>query len=318
MTNSGTADATAELEEIPCPLCGMRPFRIYETVLDRLSFKASGTENQPRENAYSIVVCSSCGFLYLNPRPIPGNLFRFYLAETYDPHRRRGGGIMGSLFRLARRFTVRWKAAKITKDLKSGALLDVGCGTGEFIAYMKDRGWNTLGLEIDRNAADVAKSSGCSVIVGDPAKVALPEKAFDLITLWHALEHLPDLNGAVSNVSAALKPGGRLAVALPNPGSFDARFYGSRWAAWDAPRHLYHFHPQDVEKLFSPKNFELMKCYALPLDPFYHSLLSETSWTTGMLNGLRALRGLLIGMISLFYGAKPERASSTLYLFRKM
>lgn len=317
MTNTGVEDVPSELEEIPCPLCGTRPFHIYQTVRDRLDPSTARTKGQPQEKAYRIVACSSCGFLYLNPRPSLGELYKYYHTENYDPHRRQGGGIISSLFRFLRPFSIRWKSAKIRKDKLKGSLLDIGCGTGEFISHMKDRGWDVMGVEIDVKAAKVAQSAGCTILVGDPADVSLPGKGFDLITLWHALEHLPNLSGAVDNIASALKTGGRLAIAVPNPDSLDACFYGPRWAAWDAPRHLYHFCRRDLLKVMEPRGLHPVKSCSLPLDPFYHSLLSELSWAPGRASALKALRGLLIGGLSFITGLKPGKGSSIFYLFEK-
>jgi SAM-dependent methyltransferase len=302
--------------DIPCPLCGSGDYCKFQDVPDRLTFHIERAHNQPRENAYRIVACSSCGFLYLNPRPLSSDLKDHYSADSYDPHRRRGGGLVGLLFRASRRFTTRWKATQICRNLNPGSLLDVGCGTGEFMVELKRRGWQVTGIEISTEAAAIATERGCEVLIGDPAEIVLGE-TFDLITLWHSLEHLPDLRGAVTRMSGALKPGGHLAVALPNPGSVDALFYGSRWVAWDAPRHLYHFSPADLNVLFAPLGLQLLRKKSLPLDPFYHALLSEVSWSTGVMAGIKAPRGLFLGAISFLAGLKPGSGSSNLYIFNK-
>jgi len=255
--------------------------------------------------------------LYLNPRPRPEYLGRYYRAAGYDPHRRRGGGWTGLLYRILRPLSVDWKAAQAARDLPPGRLLDVGCGSGEFPARMRERGWEAWGLELDEAAAGQARELGVKVVVGDPVTAPLPDLDFDLITAWHALEHLPDLRGSAARVAGRLRRGGRLALALPNPASLEARFYGSRWVAWDAPRHLYHFRRQDLQALFEPLGFRFLRSLALPLDPFYHALLSELSWKSGPAAGLYAARGLLLGAASFLNGLRPEQGSSLLYLFQK-
>lgn len=317
MTNSGAGDVPADLVNIPCPLCGTLPFRPLYTVRDRLDPNVAQAKSPPQDKTYQIVTCSSCGFLYLNPRPTAWELQRYYQTESYDPHRRRGGGAVGHLFRLMRPLSIRWKEAKVNKAKTKGILLDIGCGTGEFLRHMSDCGWDSIGVEMDEKAAKAAESIGCTVIVGDPAEVHLPESNFDLITLWHSLEHLPGLTGTADNISAALKSGGKLAVALPNPDSLDARHYGARWAAWDAPRHLYHFRPRDLQALMQPRGLQLIKMWSLPLDPFYHCLLSESRGSAEWSTGIRAVRGLLLGILSFFAGLRPGKGSSTLYLFVK-
>lgn len=315
--DAGVVDIPDTFQDIPCPLCGTLDYSLRYDTPDRISFHLERAQNQPRENVFQIVACSSCGFLYLNPRPDQSHLQNYYRADSYDPHRRRGGGLAGALFRFTRQFTIRWKAAKVSKDLTPSSVLDVGCGTGEFMVEMTRRGWQVVGIEISTEAATTAKEMGLNVKLGNPAEVDLQQNAFDLVTLWHSLEHLPDLKGAVNRVSNALKPGGRLAIAVPNPDSVDARFYGLRWAAWDAPRHLYHFRPKDLVALFKPKGIRMQRKTALPLDPFYHALLSELSWSSGLTAGIKVPRSLLVGGVSFLAGLKPDYASSILYIFSK-
>lgn len=318
MARNESADRAAQWEEIACPLCEEPSFRLVHEVRDRLQARDSRTAGRLTDT-FRIVACLTCGFRYLNPRPRDEHLAKYYRTEGYDPHRRSGGGIVGMLYRLLRPFSVGFKAAKISKGREPGRLLDVGCGSGEFLIEMQRRGWETLGIEEDETAARLAQASGCPVLIGDPLEVALPNATFDLITFWHALEHLPDIKGTIAKVTARLERGGILAIALPNPDSCDARFYGSKWAAWDAPRHLYHFRRCDLERLLQSASgqFRLIRSHALPLDPFYHALLSEISWSRGAAAILRALRGLVIGAVSFGAGFKAGSGSSTLYLFEK-
>ncbi len=317
MATNGGGDSSPLLEEVPCPICGTTQCRLVHTVRDRLSGHNVQFKGEPQENTYSIVACSSCGLLHLNPRPRLADLSHYYQSESYDPHRRRGGGMVGFLYRFLRPLSVNFKVAKVAHGRTTGCVLDIGCGTGEFLLAMKRRGWEVLGIERDPEAAGRAQALGCPMIMGDPREVSLPEANFDLITFWHALEHLPDLKGVLSRILAKLKPGGLLAIALPNPESLDARYYGSNWVAWDAPRHLYHFRLQDLQKLLHPHGLVWWKCHALPLDPFYNALLSEVSWARGFRKALGVSRGLILGICSYAAGMKPEKGSSVLYLFRK-
>ena len=146
MANKGSADLQIQFEEILCPCCGTRPFRSVYTVQDRLHPETARTKNKPQGAAFRIVACSSCGFLYLNPRPISEHLQAFYRSEKYDPHIRRGGGWFGFLYRRIRPLSIHYKAALVWKKKEPGTLLDIGCGTGEFLQYMKRRGWRVLGV----------------------------------------------------------------------------------------------------------------------------------------------------------------------------
>jgi SAM-dependent methyltransferase len=317
MGNRRAAEIPKDFEVIPCPICGSDDVIRHLQVDDRLNFTSDPGILKPQDSTFTVVACQSCGFLYLNPRPTAEILPDYYRTEGYDPHRREGGGFLGLVFRWVRPMMVKWKTSRVTLGLPRGRLLDVGCGTGEFLIEMQQLGWNATGIELDADAASIATFNGCRVLVGDPAYQHLQPGSFDLITMWHSLEHLSNLKASVSIMSNALRSGGRLAIALPNPGSMEAKFYRSKWVAWDAPRHLYHFTRKDLTALFEPFGFRWQKTYTLPLDPFYHCLLSEISWSSGLAGKIRMVRGLLLGGISFLVGMKPEWGSACLYILKK-
>jgi SAM-dependent methyltransferase len=316
MANSTPEGAPDSLELIPCPLCGSVRSQLFIAVRDRLQGRDLDADGDKR---YEIVTCSGCGFRFLNPRPRVQELWKYYQGGAYDPHRRRGGGVVSIIYRLLRPLSVGYKAAQVSRGLKPGSLLDVGCGSGEFLCEMKRRGWRVLGIEQDEGAAQIARAAGCEILVGDPLETDLAQNRFDLITFWHSLEHLPFLKGAFAGICAHLAPAGRLVVALPNPDSLDARIYKSRWAAWDAPRHLYHFRPADLKNLVrqGAGDLRLVKMGSLPLDPFYHALLSEIIWSRGFMALVKAIRGTLIGFESLLAGLRSGSGSTIVYVFQK-
>jgi SAM-dependent methyltransferase len=317
MANSAASKGISDQphEQIACPLCGEQAFSPVYTVLDRLGRASAQAKGEPQGETFNIVACSSCGFLYLNPRPVdPG---RYYKAENYDPHRRSGGGVTGFLYRLLQPLSIGYKAKMVAGGQNSGRLLDVGSGRGEFLSLMRRRGWQVLGIEKDPGAATASRADGNPTLTGDPLEVNLPEGEYDVVTFWHSLEHLSDLKGTVSRLAPRVKVGGRLAVAVPNPQSLEARFYGPRWVAWDAPRHLYHFRRQDMQNLWQPHGLRLTAMRSLPLDPFYAALLSEISWSSGPAALFRAMRGLAIGTASFLAGLREGHGSSIVYLFRK-
>lgn len=318
MTDAGARDIQDKLVKIPCPICHSDESRRFLAVADRYHADLKALPQLPQENTYQIVACSSCGFLFLNPRPLSEQLQLAYRTEKYDPHRRKGGGLIGWLFRFFRLFTIHWKANKVTGGLLTGSLLDIGCGTGEFIVHIKKAGWQSKGIENDKSAADAAGSLGCDVYVGDPTQASIPDGSFELITLWHSLEHLPYLSGSLDRIAGWLKSKGHLAIAVPNPSSFDAWYYREKWVAWDAPRHLYHFRKEDLLRLLQPRGFTLERAISMPLDPFYHSLISEVSWDQGIIKMLKAARGIIIGTISFIAGSVTKNGSSVLYIFTKL
>ena len=314
MANSPAPTAQDSLETTPCLLCGSRDHRPIFEVLDRLRVRIPGGPT-----TFCLVGCLACGFRFLNPRPVAQDLGKYYQGGTYSPHQRKGGGAVGLVYRLLRPFSLGFKARQAAAGLSPGVVLDVGCGTGEFLVEMQRRGWQGWGIEKDEAAAQIARESGSPVLIGDPSDVDLGDGTFDMITLWHSLEHLPDPKSGLAKLSRHLKPSGRLVIALPNPDSLDARFYRARWAGWDAPRHLYHFRSGELQRLLSiaAGDYRLIKTASLPLDPFYHALLSEISWSQGLTALARSIRASMIGLLSFFAGFAPRRGSSILYLFEK-
>jgi len=244
-------------------------------------------------------------------------LARFYHAENYDPHSGKGQSWIGKLFHLARFFTLQWKYSAISAGMKKGSLLDIGCGTGEFLVHLKSRGWDVTGIEQDERAASIARANDIDVLVGDPADLLPGEQQYDLVTMWHSLEHLPRLDASVEKIIDVIKSDGRLCIAVPNPNSYDAMRFGARWAAWDAPRHLYHFRPEDVKRLILPHALELLAMKQMPLDAFYHSLLSSTCWEDSKSNIAVLAGSLFTGLISFLKGINSTRGSGILYIFSK-
>lgn len=294
-------------ETISCPVCDSATYRSEREVGDRF--------NAIPGRKYEIVRCTQCGLLYLNPRPAAASLGVFYAAEGYDPFlsSRERANAFAAIYRFVRRFTVARKAARIAKGIRQGGkCLDVGCATGELLAVLNDRGYNVRGVEPDAKAAEYARAKhGLTVWTGTIHDVPDVEKPFDLIVLWHVLEHVPDLRGNLARLYELLRDGGRLAIAVPNPLSRDARTYGSGWVAWDTPRHLYHFEPPVMLDLLGRAGFEAKHAGAVAFDAFYHSLLSERG------GALRYLRAGWNASLSFWQGIFGGHGSSELYFATK-
>lgn len=180
--------------------------------------------------------------------------------------------------------------------MKQGTLLDIGCGTGAFLHYMQTGGWTVTGLEPDENARHNAKT----LYNIDPLPIdqlfQLPAQQYDAITMWHVLEHVHELHAYLDRIRQLLKPGGALLIAVPNYTSSDADHYGEHWAAYDVPRHLYHFSPASMEQLLHQHQIKLIKKHPMVFDGFYVSLLSEKYKTgksrlfAGFFHGFRSYR----------------------------
>jgi SAM-dependent methyltransferase len=203
---------------------------------------------------------------------------------------------------------------KKATGLNEGSLLDIGSGTGYFPGTMKKAGWDAIGIEINRKARDFSRAT-FGLEVSDPAFIGeIPSKSHDCITMWHVLEHFNDPFRYMNEISRILKNDGTCIIALPNCNSFDADHYGNKWAAWDVPRHLWHFNPDSFKKFAATTGFEIIGMKRLPFDVFYISILSERisgsrrPFFPGILNGFRWW------FLSLF---SLKRTSSLVYILKK-
>ncbi|WP_254846460.1 class I SAM-dependent methyltransferase [Hymenobacter sp. CRA2] len=241
--------------------------------------------------SFAIVQCTNCSFLLTNPRPDAASIGRYYESEDYVSHSDSNQGLINQVYQVARTFTVRQKVSLVNKQApRRGRLLDYGCGTGYFLAACQKSGWQVSGLEPNETARKLAEhNTGQPINAGD---LSLFETAsFDAITLWHVLEHVHDLNGTLKQLTRILKPDGVLVVAVPNAESPDAQYYREQWAAFDVPRHLYHFTAKTITKLFRKHHLQLRQTLPMKLDAFYVSMLSEkyrAERNGGLLAALRA------------------------------
>ena len=289
-----------------CPLCNSEDIGDWLHVPDHFH---TGEK-------FALSQCSSCGFIFTQDRPDGFEIGRYYESAEYISHNDSAGGFSASLYRIAREVMLRRKRKMVCRrtGLKNGNILDIGSGTGHFLSAMKSRGWNVKGIEInDKARAYSIAEFGLDVLPPESLGL-LPSDSFDAITLWHVLEHFQDLFIYASEIVRLLKQDGVCLVALPNRSSFDARHYNEFWAAYDVPRHLWHFTPETF-KLFAEKNgFAIISVRSLPLDVIYISMLSEKYRGSA----LHFIRGLVTGVwfmvLSLF---RKYRNSSLVYVLKK-
>lgn len=233
-----------------------------------------------RHGAYAVVRCTGCGFARLNPRPSAETIGAYYEAGEYTPFLSSSGSVsgFGRVYGAVRRYSVRWKRRCIERVIRGGKVLDLGCGTGEFLMEMKQNGWTTCGVEPSMEASEFARRQyGLDVTTGgvDAKNLGAWKNRFDLVTMWHVLEHVHDLKPALQLIGDAMTKDGWLLVAVPNVGSYDARAYGRAWVALDPPRHLWHFTPYDMEKLAGQTGFVIRKRHHMPLDCVFNAIMSE-------------------------------------------
>lgn len=248
--------------------------------------------------------------LITSPQPAVSVLGKYYESVDYISHT----DSKRSLFEKAYHF-VKGIALKNKLDLinslqpAKGRILDIGAGTGDFLAVAKDNDWSTVGVEPSSKARDIAIRKGVS-FVDDTAQ--LEKQSFDVITMWHVLEHVPDLEAQVKELKRLLKPTGSLIVAVPNFKSFDANYYQSFWAAYDVPIHFWHFSKKAIKAVFEKEQIELVKVLPMKFDSFYVSLLSE-KYKTGKMNFVKAF---FIGLRSNWKAKASLEYSSHIYVLR--
>ncbi|MCX6193032.1 MAG: class I SAM-dependent methyltransferase [Cytophagales bacterium] len=287
-----------------CPVCGS----------PHSTLKLKAKDYTVSNEMFHIVTCDSCQLIYTNPRPAANEAGPYYRASAYISHSDTNEGIVNKLYHAVRKFTLQSKTNWIESEKKGAKeLLDIGCGNGHFLAAAKDKGWNITGLELDQEtAARAAKLTGLPI--APSLKEIEPEKQFQVITLWHVLEHVYEIDAYFEFFKNRLAPNGKLLLALPSAASFDANYFKEHWAAYDVPRHIYHFTPATISALAAKYGFTLKRSRGLIFDSFYISLLSN-EYKSG---NKRLLNSFFIGLISnLSAMLGKSNYSSNLYIFEK-
>ncbi len=261
--------------------------------------------------SFDLIYDSDLDFLKTFPQPITEDFSKYYDSKDYISHTDEKRGLFSSIYQFVKKWSLQKKSKLIISQNNGiGSLLDVGAGTGDFLKVAKKNGWQVQGIEPNEKAVKLAFEKGIEL------KSSLNDfegKQFDVITLWHVLEHIPNLEETIIKLSNLVKPNGTLIIAVPNFKSFDAKHYGKFWAAFDVPRHLWHFSKVAIQKLFS-ENFELEKIEPMIFDSFYVSLLSEK-----YKNGNKfSLKAIWIGLKSNLKAKQTKEYSSHIYCFKKV
>ncbi|MEZ4896244.1 MAG: class I SAM-dependent methyltransferase [Saprospiraceae bacterium] len=286
-----------------CPVCGQHVLESFLTVPDHAQ---SG-------ESFQLSRCPDCQLVFTQDMPDANHIGPYYDFPEYVSHSDTQQGLFFTLYHWIRSYMVRRKAKLVRRwKKKPGKLLDYGCGTGFFLHHMVRLGWQGTGLEINEKARSLARNKW-QLNVYDPKSLGDYREEFDVITLWHVLEHVHTLTATTKQLVRALKPGGLLIIAVPNYTSFDARYYGPDWAAYDVPRHLWHFAPASILRLV--RGVTCVSKRSMPFDSYYVSLLSEKYRNSGLPGRLRGMwNALRSNMMAMF---RPSRASSVIYVFQK-
>ncbi len=274
------------------------------------NFPAKVKDHLVTGEEFSLLYDSERELLVTHPQPTPEQLPKYYKSDAYISHTDRKKGVVEFLYQSVKKKALQKKIQLITSLLSgAGDLLDIGAGTGDFLKQAKNNSWTISGVEPNQGARKLAQEKEIEL------KESLTDFKgikFDVITLWHVLEHLPDLEGTINEIEKLLNPGGILIIAVPKYKSYDAKYYKRYWAAYDIPRHLWHFSRDSLKKIFS-KKWNLIKTKAMIFDSYYVSLLSEKN-KTGKQNLLKAF---LVGLISNITALKTKEYSSLIYCFEK-
>jgi len=247
--------------------------------------------------------------LVTHPQPSLEKLPSYYESVNYISHTDGNRSLFEKMYQFVKSIALKNKLKLINSQSPKGKILDIGAGVGDFLAVCKKDGWETTGIEPSEKAKTISQNKGVSFVDN---LTELENQSFDIITMWHVLEHVPDLEHQIKELKRLIKPTGTIIIAVPNFNSFDANYYGKFWAAFDAPIHLWHFSKTAIQKLFAKENLNLVKVLPMKFDSFYVSLLSE-KYKTGKMNYFKAF---WIGWKSNLYGSKKNEYSSHIYILK--
>ena len=260
--------------------------------------------------SFSLLLNEEYQILKTHPQPTLDKLGAYYEFDDYISHTDGKRTFFEKTYHFVKRKAIRDKVSLINSHhAKKGKILDIGAGTGDFLLECKKQQWEILGIEPNDKAKEIAMGKGISF--ADTIE-QLESNSFDVITMWHVLEHVPDVEHQVSELKRLLKPTGTIIIAVPNFKSYDAKYYKEFWAAFDVPRHLWHFSKTAIEKLFANQNMNLENVKPMWFDSFYVSLLSEKH-KSGKMN---FISGFFIGLTSNLSGMFKNEYSSHIYVLK--
>jgi 2-polyprenyl-3-methyl-5-hydroxy-6-metoxy-1,4-benzoquinol methylase len=286
-----------------CPWCGSEKAQINLWLKDEFLSKED----------FHICECLNCGLSYTMPRPNKEKIGEYYKSEEYYSHQENKKGFIPRLYESVKKVNLKHKYNLATQGLNVGKMLDIGCGVGDFLHTAEEHGWTCTGVEPSEDAKAIAKTKTKANIINSEDMEKIPDATFDLITMWHVLEHVDDLKWQIEQLHRLTKTKGRIVIAVPNYKSYDAQYYKELWAAYDVPRHLSHFNKNVLTKIFKSKNLELVRTDKLIWDAYYISYMSEQYKQ----HKFPLLKGAFRGCISNCKARHTKEWSSMVYIFEK-
>lgn len=294
------------MNEIICPNCGSANVKKHLSLNDYFITK----------DAFTIYECLNCVVLFTEPFPEPGVLYsKYYKSDNYLSHNKKASDLFSRLYRIVQKVNIgkKLKLLENVNQSREKKILEIGAGVGDFLAACRDRGWKCFGVEPSEQARTIAKQFNKLDLYSSVTEIG--EKDFSIITLWHVLEHIPDLNETILKLKSMLAHEGRLIIAVPNHNSFDAKHYKQFWAGYDVPRHLYHFNKKALTTIMQSKGFRLIRTRPMVFDSFYVSLLSEKYKHNSLI--MNYLSGFWYGLISNLASVFTKESSSIIFIFQK-
>ncbi len=264
------------------------------------------------QEEFSISCCSDCNFKFTNP--VPSDLAMYYDTKEYLSHNTDDNGFMGKLYSTLRNINIKRKYRLVSNYCKKGNILDIGCGTGELLNYFNRNSWSVKGIEPNMSAREFANSNYNLNIFEEKELDKFSSQTFDVISMWHVLEHVQDLHNRLKQLSRLLKNDGTILIALPNLSSPDSIKYKEYWSALDVPRHLWHFTQKTFELLISMHNMKLIHAEPMKFDSYYVSMLSEKY----LKNRLFFPAAILNGFRSNIKAKKENNYSSMIFVVKKL
>ena len=289
-----------------CPICHndiLKPFLMC-------------TDFYVSQEQFRIVRCEKCDFKITQNFPSQETIGKYYETENYISHSDTKKGLVNKLYHWVRSYSLKQKVKLVEKNsnTKGGTVLDFGAGTGYFLNAMKEKHWIVTGVEKDKDAKEFALKKFDIHMQNEDFVYELPNNQKDVVTMWHVLEHVETFDTLMTKIHHILKKNGLFIVAVPNADSYDANYYKDFWAAYDVPRHLWHFSPQNFTLLANRFGFEIIEIKPMHFDVFYISMLSEKYKQTFYSTFIGGLKGFWFFCKNIFFN---QKASSLIYILKK-